>query len=145
MAPAVVVGVLAVLHRFGARIAAWADAVLSEPIKVELLRDSLLNIAYIGSAVGALAGDETQLFTWFVTFSWFAAFHVFSLAAVDRLVQLNAQKDREMLLAAASLHRKTAGTVRSIVRDELARANGTKPPSSRSAPARVDAYNETNT
>lgn len=101
----------------------WDEWKNSSP-EIEWLKDLAWTVAMLGSAVaGYLGVSQESPATTGVAVAWFALFASIARALTARLGVLAEMAE---LRERAKQHRKLAGTVRSIVRSELAKSLGTQ-------------------
>lgn len=98
----------------------WLEAVSQSQTMTEWLKDLVLGATLFGTTASAFLGlNENSVSTLVVSAVWFAIFSTWSYKLSRQLDEL---KTRDAERDLSKQHRKMAGTVRSIVRGELAKA-----------------------
>lgn len=98
----------------------WLEAVSQSQTMTEWLKDLVLGATLFGTTASTFLGlKEQSVSTLVVSAVWFAVFSTWSYKLSRQLDEL---KTRDAERDLSKQHRKMAGTVRSIVRGELAKA-----------------------
>lgn len=102
------------MHQAGAASMARLRRFLGSQPHLQMASSLLANLAFVGPAIGALAGlSESEPMA-------YAAACVLALGCLYGLSELSRVSAEVSTTEAKAAHKKTAGTVRSIVRGELA-------------------------
>lgn len=114
--PAIATAVLAIAIEVVPKLVARLHTLMRNASDVEWLNHLVMHSAFFGTAIGTVLGLKKESnATAYVAVVWFVALLYISRMLCSRIEELEEEKER-------ALHRKTAGTIRSIVRNELQKA-----------------------
>ena len=120
LSPAVICAGLVFIVEGIPRLKSWAIALLQSRAKLETLKELLAHTAFYGSVIGGLLGYKKEsIETYYFATAWLIVLLFATFRMVRRLEKIEELEETR-------LHRKMAGTVRSIVRYELERAASSK-------------------
>lgn len=120
LAPAIAVAVLGLIVEVGPKLKMWAIAAMHSRAKVESLKELMAHSAFYGSFLGGLMGYKKETAeTYILAAAWLVVFLVITFRLARRLDEMEEFEETR-------LHRKMAGTLRSIVRSEVERAASSK-------------------
>ena len=119
LAPAIAVALAAFFIEVVPCFLKWFETVMQSSTMTGWLKDFVLGSALLGTPIATVVGLHQQsTSTLVVSAMWFVAFTVWSFMLARQLDELK-KRDAERDLS--KQHRKMAGTVRSIVRGEVAK------------------------
>lgn len=115
LAPAIVTALVGLVVEVGPRLKTWAIAAMQSRAKVESLKELTAHAAFYGSVLGGLMGYKKEAVeTYILAVVWLVVFLFVTFRLASRLDEMDESEE-------IRLHRKIAGTVRSIVRSEVKR------------------------
>lgn len=119
LAPAIAFAVAGFVIEIGPSLRSWGGCFMQSVPRVEWLKDFVMGAAVFGSTIAGVLGLRSDSAgTMVVSVAWFTVMQFVSYLLSKKLEFLQ-ERDVEVERAR---HRKIAGTVRSIVRDELLKA-----------------------